>query len=114
MSILKNDLITTVEIETYIVKEYSLTQNYPNPFNPSTTIRFTISDLPAGRQGLRFTTLKVYDLLGREVATLVKEEKPAGNYEVEFNGTELPSGIYLFRLSVDNNYSETRKMVLLK
>jgi len=100
---------------------FALEQNSPNPFNPSTTIRFTISDLPAGRQGLRFTTLKVYDLLGREVATLVNEEKPAGNYEVEFNATGFPSGIYFYQLRAGNpssssgqDYVETKKMVLLR
>ena len=93
--------------------EYFLHQNYPNPFNPSTTIKFTISDL-------RFTTLKVYDLLGREVATLVNEEKPAGNYEVEFYGTGFPSGIYFYRLRVypagsgAGNFVETKKMVFIK
>jgi hypothetical protein len=83
-----------------------LSKNYPNPFNPSTTIKFTISDL-------QFTTLKVYDLLGREIATLVNEEKPAGSYEVGFNGTGLPSGIYFYQLRA-GNFSETKKMVLLK
>jgi len=86
--------------------EMSLSQNYPNPFNPTTTIRFTISDV-------RFTTLKIYDVLGREVATLVNEEKPTGNYEVEFNGTGLPSGIYFYNLKA-GDYMETRKMVLLR
>ncbi|MFC2119446.1 T9SS type A sorting domain-containing protein [Bacteroidota bacterium] len=85
---------------------YSLEQNYPNPFNPITTIKFTISDL-------RFTTLKVYDLLGREVATLVNEQKPAGSYEIEFNGSGFSSGIYFYQLSA-GDYIETRKMVLLK
>jgi hypothetical protein len=60
-----------------------------------------------------FVTLKVYDILGREVATLVNEEKPAGEYEVEFNGSNLPSGIYFYQLKA-GSYVETRKMVLLK
>jgi hypothetical protein len=95
------------------LSQYHLIQNYPNPFNPSTTIRFTISEL-------RFTTLKIYDLLGREVATLVNEEKPAGEYEIEFDGTGLPSGIYFYQLRVypaeggAGNFTETKKMVLIK
>ena len=92
--------------------DFILLQNYPNPFNPSTKIRFTISDL-------RFTILKVYDVLGNEVATLVSEYKPAGKYEVEFNsvGTSrdlsLPSGIYFYQLKA-GNYLEIKKMVLIK
>ena len=85
---------------------FDLNQNYPNPFNPTTSIQYTISS----RQ---IVTLKVYDLLGREVATLVHEEKPAGSYEVEFNGNELPSGIYFYQLKA-GDYSETKKMVLMK
>lgn len=84
---------------------YNLSQNYPNPFNPSTVISYR---LPV----IGFVTLKVYDILGREVATLVNEEKPAGEYEVEFNGTNLPSGIYFYQLA--RQYSETKKMILLK
>ena len=86
--------------------DYILRQNYPNPFNPSTTIKFTISDV-------RFTTLRIYDVLGNEIATLVNEEKPVDNYEVEFNGTDLPSGIYFYQLRA-GSYIETKKMVLLK
>ncbi len=71
---------------------FSLSQNYPNPFNPTTIIKFTISDL-------RFTILKIYDVLGNEVATLVNEEKVAGIYEVEFDATGIPSGIYFYRLT---------------
>ncbi len=85
---------------------YELFDNYPNPFNPTTTIIFTISDL-------RFTILKVYDVLGNEIATLVNEEKSAGEYEVEFNGDGLTSGIYFIQLQA-GNFVETRKMILLK
>jgi hypothetical protein len=101
-----------------IINNYSLKQNYPNPFNPSTKIRFTISpartELYAGGD-LRFTILKVYDVLGNEVATLVNEEKPAGNYEVEFsiNNLQLTSGVYFYRLKA-GEYLETKKMILLK
>ncbi len=87
-------------------KEFSLEQNYPNPFNPTTKIRFSIP-----RTG--FASLKVYDILGRVVATLINEDKVAGNYEVEFNASSLSSGIYFYKLQA-NEYSETRKMILLK
>jgi len=99
--------VAIIQDDFSIPASISLSQNYPNPFNPTTIIQYAISS----RQ---FVSLKVYDLLGREVATLVNEEKPAGNYEVEFDGTDFPSGIYFYRLSVDNGYNETRKMVLLK
>jgi photosystem II stability/assembly factor-like uncharacterized protein len=90
---------------------YKLNQNYPNPFNPTTTITYQIPQ--AG-----FVRLKVYDILGREVATLVDEEKPAGGYEVQFNshsgeGRNLTSGMYFYQLKA-GDYSETKKMILLK
>jgi hypothetical protein len=69
--------------------------------------------LVKGRTKEGFVTLKVYDILGREIATLVNEEKPAGEYEVEFNAANLPSGIYFYQLNA-GSYSETKKMVLLK
>jgi CubicO group peptidase (beta-lactamase class C family) len=93
--------------------EYLLSQNYPNPFNPTTTLKYQIPDLPAGRQGLSFVTLKIYDVLGSEVMTLVNEEKPAGSYEVDFNATTLPSGIYFYRIQT-GDFTETKKMVLLR
>jgi len=90
--------------------EISLTQNYPNPFNPNTTIKYQIPENS-------FITLKVYDVLGNEIETLVNEEKPAGSYEVEFQsavgGRQLASGIYFFKLQA-GNFIETKKMVLLK
>jgi photosystem II stability/assembly factor-like uncharacterized protein len=97
---------TCVPLMDIIPSMHFLTQNYPNPFNPITSMQYTIGS----RQ---FVTLKVYDLLGREVATLVNEEKPAGEYEVEFNGATLPSGIYFYQLKA-GQYSETKKMILLK
>ena len=93
---------TAVSIEdktSNIPREFYLFQNYPNPFNPTTIIKFTISDRPAGRQGLRFTILKIYDVLGNEVATLVNEEKDAGDYEIEFNATDITSGICFYRFT---------------
>jgi len=95
-----------VEVEIGIPKEFSLEQNYPNPFNPSTNIGFQIASFG-------FVTLKVYDILGNEIATLVNEEKPAGEYEVEFDGSELTSGIYFYKL-ISGNYVETKKMIIIK
>lgn len=98
---------------------YSLGQNYPNPFNPVTKIKFKIPGQT--RNDNILVTLKVYDILGREVATLVNEEKPAGEYEVEFVGTGLPSGIYFYQLRAGDpsassglGFVETKKMVLIK
>jgi photosystem II stability/assembly factor-like uncharacterized protein len=85
---------------------FALEQNYPNPFNPSTKIGFMI---PSSG----FTTLKVYDVLGREVATLVSEELKPGNYEATFDGRGLASGVYLYRLTA-GPYGETRKLMLMK
>lgn len=88
--------------------KFELTQNYPNPFNPSTSIQYVVNTR-------KFVTLKVYDVLGRQVGTLVNEEKDPGIYRVEFNTQDyhLASGIYLYRLQA-GNYVETKKMVLLK
>ncbi|QQS38333.1 MAG: T9SS type A sorting domain-containing protein [Ignavibacteriales bacterium] len=93
---------------------FSLSQNFPNPFNPSTTIKYEVSS----RQ---FVVLKVYDLLGREVVTLINEEKPAGSYEIEFDAGDLASGIYYYQLkagdpssSSGQSFIQTKKMILLK
>ena len=95
---------------------FYLHQNYPNPFNPSTRIQYAVSS-PLRRSGSeasrQFVVLKVYDVLGNEVATLVNEEKAAGSYEVEFDGTRLTSGIYFYRI-ISGSYSETKKMILLR
>lgn len=100
-----------VEVEIPFVNKFSLSQNYPNPFNPITKIKFEIPG--QARNDIALVTLKVYDILGREVAALVNEEKPSGEYEVEFNGNALTSGIYFYQLKA-GEYSETRKMVLMK
>ncbi|MEJ2629447.1 MAG: T9SS type A sorting domain-containing protein, partial [bacterium] len=89
-----------------VPKVYSLSQNYPNPFNPETMIRFSIPE-----QGL--VTLKVYNVLGEEVKTLIDKEMTSGSYEVDFNGTNLSSGIYLYTITA-GNYVATKKMILLK
>ena len=90
-----------------------LYQNYPNPFNPSTKIRFTIPSVTlSGVEGSR-VQLKVFDILGSEVATLVNEEKPAGTYEVDFNAINLSSGVYIYTLKV-NGVSYSKSMILLR
>ena len=94
--------------------EYLLMQNYPNPFNPSTKIKFKI--LPVDTKhasSLQMVTLKVYDILGNEITSLVNEEKNTGIYEIKFDASGLPSGIYYYRLT-SGNYSETKKMILIK
>ncbi len=88
------------------VDKYSLSQNYPNPFNPTTKINFAIP-----KQGL--VTLKVYDVLGREVANLVNEVKTAGNYIVDFDASYLASGVYFYKLEV-NGFSDVKRLVLIK
>jgi hypothetical protein len=92
---------------------FVLHQNYPNPFNPSTKIKFTIPSVEKGYIPSLQTTLKVYDILGREIATLVNEGKPAGEYEVEFDGTAIPSGVYFYQLKA-GNFVETKKMILIR
>ena len=96
----------SVELNNNNPNKFSLSQNYPNPFNPTTSIQYTISSP-------QFVTIKVYDVLGREIATLINEEKPAGNYEVEFNAVNLPSGICFYRIQA-GSYINTKKMVLLR
>jgi hypothetical protein len=103
-----------VEAEVKAPIVFSLGQNYPNPFNPSTKIKYTIPNVIANEaKQSQLITLKVYDVLGNEVATLVNEEHIAGEYEVEFNATTLPSGVYLYQLK-GGQFIETRKMLLLK
>lgn len=103
-----NDLATSVKHvdDASIPENFILTQNYPNPFNPTTTIRFTIPETS-------FLTLKVFDILGREVALLVNEMKDVGNYAVQFDAAKLSSGIYFYRLQA-GNFLQTRKMILIK
>ncbi len=86
--------------------QYSLEQNYPNPFNPSTTIEFKLPETS-------HVTLKIYDITGREVASLVNEDKTAGNYKVNFNASNLASGVYFYRIQ-SGNYVKTNKMILMK
>ena len=89
-----------------IPAKYDLSQNYPNPFNPTTKLEFGISNLG-------FVTLKVYDILGKEVKTLVNEIKPAGTYSVLFDGSNLASGVYFYRIEA-GEFRDIRRMVLIK
>ncbi|RKY93244.1 MAG: hypothetical protein DRQ13_09705 [Ignavibacteriae bacterium] len=116
-----DDNILPVEEEKYlIVDEFKLFQNYPNPFNPTTIIRFTIPTSPLNPspyqgegQRERFITLIVYDVLGNEIAILVNEEKPSGNFEVVFDASSLPSGVYFYQLKA-GDFIQSNKMILLK
>ena len=92
--------------DNYHPQEFYLSQNYPNPFNPTTKIEFKILDR-------RFVVLKVYDMLGNEVASLVNEEKSAGTYEIIFEASDLPSGVYFYTLKA-GSFKESNKMILLK
>jgi len=105
----------------YITKgmNFILFQNYPNPFNPATTIKYSIPTPPAssplakGRTEVGFVTLKVYNLLGQEVATLVNQRQTAGSYEVKFDASNLASGVYIYRLSA-GEFTASKKLMLLK
>lgn len=93
------------EVET-IPTEFALYQNYPNPFNPGTLIKYHVPEKS-------FVSLKVYDLLGEELATLVNEEKSAGSYDVNFDAGQLSSGFYIYTIKA-GNFTSTKKMILMK
>jgi hypothetical protein len=101
-----SDIITNVKQLSSQPKRFTLSQNYPNPFNPTTTISY---DLPKES----FVSLKVFDLLGREVASLVSEEMSAGNHSRQWNTSNVSSGIYFYRLQA-GTFTETKKLVLLR
>jgi hypothetical protein len=110
---LKVDIIVVPFNKSTIVVEnslpnrmFTLNQNYPNPFNPSTSISFSIPTRS-------FVSLKIFDLMGREVSTIVSEEMSAGNYSKQWNAVALPSGVYFYRLQ-SGSYTETKKLVLLR
>ena len=98
--------IWDVNDDVLTLNYFRLEQNYPNPFNPVTTIKYSIPSQS-------FVQLKVYDVLGNEIITLINEEKTAGNYEIEFNASEIPSGVYFYTLNV-GEFVQTRKMILIK
>ena len=104
-----------IEVDISLPEKFSLEQNYPNPFNPSTIIQYAIPQNVRGER--QEVSLKIYDVLGNEIATLVDEEKPAGSYEVEFQLTvgihQLASGIYYYQLR-SGDYIQTKKMILIK
>ncbi|MBI1932092.1 MAG: T9SS type A sorting domain-containing protein [Ignavibacteriales bacterium] len=99
----------TSETQTQVDKipnYYALNQNFPNPFNPETKISYSIAENSN-------VTLKVYNILGSEIATLVNKKQNSGNYEVSFNAVNISSGIYFYTLQ-SGNYTQTKKMVLVK
>lgn len=102
----ENNAVSVSGSRNSFINNYILEQNYPNPFNPGTIISFSIPN--SG-----FTQLKIYDVLGIEINSLVNEYKQSGNYDIEFNAENLPTGIYFYRL-ISGNYSDTKKMILLK
>ena len=97
---------TSISSNENTLNDLYLYQNYPNPFNPVTNLEFGISKL-------EFVILKVYDISGNEIATLINEKKYPGNYKVVFDGSNLSSGIYYYKLT-SGNHSETKRMLLLK
>ena len=102
-------ILSINEIKNIIPGQFSLEQNYPNPFNPVTIISYSVPDGAISSQ----VKLMVYDVLGREVATLVNKEMKAGMYEIQFNGSNLPSGIYFYSI-IANNFSKVKKMLMIK
>ena len=109
-------------IITIIPNKFHLDQNYPNPFNPVTTIRFAIPEFSALRttplSALRIlggdpVTLKVYDILGKEIATLVNDNLSPGTYSAKFDGSSFSSGVYFYKFTA-GEYSETKRMLLIK
>jgi hypothetical protein len=109
-------LTNSSEHERTTPETFILEQNYPNPFNPSTNIIYTVPNIETG--SAPFLQLKVYDIIGNELTTLVNEQKPPGVYKVEFDGNGLPSGLYIYKLQViaqnGGSFTQSRKMILLK
>jgi CubicO group peptidase (beta-lactamase class C family) len=98
---------------TQVPERFQLYQNFPNPFNPSTSIQYTVAGARDQGSGISDVKLTVYDLLGREVALLVNEKRPAGTYTVHFDGSGLASGSYIYRLQADG-FVQSRQFLLLK
>lgn len=99
---------------TYIVATFKLNQNYPNPFNPTTIIGYELPTLPSSIGNTNYVLLKVFDIRGKEISTLVNQKQNSGRYEVEFDGSNLTSGIYFYSFTVDENIIDRKKMVFLK
>ena len=108
-----NGTLTSVLRSAEIPSSFMLEQNYPNPFNPTTTIRFQMPEVGGRTSEVSRVTLKVFDVLGREVATLVNENLHAGSYEVTFDANSLSSGVYFYKLQA-GSVSSTKQMLLLK
>ncbi len=116
-----SEIISIKNISTEIPSAYSLSQNYPNPFNPTTKIRFDIPNgIPSlegyvrpGGRGVGMVTLKVFDIMGREVATLVNEQLAPGTYETTFDGSNLSSGTYFYKLTT-GDFSQTKRLALIR
>jgi GH18 family chitinase len=109
----------SVENSEFLPKNYILKQNYPNPFNPATTIEYSIPNVVDGKNSItRNVSLSIFDMLGREIVTLVNEDKAPGNYKIQFDASDLSSGIYYYTLNVfsggSNNFMQTKKMLVLK
>ena len=110
--VLKFDPLASAKpINKDIPSDYMLSQNYPNPFNPSTKIKYSTPE--SVKNEMSNVKIIVYDILGREVATLVNEQQSPGNYEVIFNANKLPSGTYFYQLTA-GSFVQTKKMLLLK
>jgi len=108
------DVLTQLKTEIQLPAKFSLEQNYPNPFNPSTKIKYSIPAVIANEvKQSQTVSIIVYDITGNKITTLVNEQKPAGTYEVDFDGSNLPSGIYFYQLKT-GSFVETKKMILLK
>jgi len=115
-AIYKNSDLVSVDDDNYQIPSLtSLEQNYPNPFNPSTKIHYSIPCVVETHRdaALQMVTLKVYDILGNEIATLVNEQQAPGYYEIDFNSSSLASGVYFYKLQYDNNVS-VKKMIMMK
>ncbi len=107
MKVLYNNWLTSIKtLSTEVPQNYLLEQNFPNPFNPNTVIRYSLTENS-------FTEMKVYDALGNEITTLVNEDQKSGTYEVNWNASDFPSGVYYYRLNSGIFY-QTRRMVFLK
>jgi hypothetical protein len=101
-----NSILDVKENEKIIPNEFLLRQNYPNPFNPVTKISFSVPKKD-------FVTLKIYDILGKEITTLVNEIKTPGNYIIDFNGQYLSSGVYFYKMN-SGDFSDVKRMLLIK
>jgi hypothetical protein len=110
----KYEYSDVVEVRVEIPTQFKLEQNYPNPFNPSTVIKYSIPrSIRRGEHSVSQTTLKVYDILGKEIATLVDENQKTGNYEVTFDASNLSTGVYFYRLT-SGSFTKSMKMLLIK